>query len=181
MSNLKIILLIIFFIPFYYLYDYCLNYYYSQPTNKIKFIQVDTVNAKKFNDFLNDSIFKGKVTYIVQSFYIGNPDLKEDFPYFKKLYEKYHHKSFQILYTNDVFRYYFNNEINHDQELQHKIGIRKHQLFGNHTKIPFHFETKEGSFPRHMLIKDGMIVDTFARRPSNYSELCKKIDELLKK
>ena len=175
-----LLFLIIIFIFFLFRYSEYNNY--NQSTEKIKFIQIDTSSLNSFTDIFKDSFFKDKTTYIVLDFYVWNEDLAKNFPYFKKLSNKYKDKPFQILYTNDGFHGAFNHKYDFYKELRHKKGIHKHNLYGYHAVVPSIFKFKGDNWlesVRYLLIKDGIIIDTFPPIPYRYKELCEKIDTTL--
>jgi thiol-disulfide isomerase/thioredoxin len=168
------------FIVLYLLITY--TYYYSFKGNdQIKFIKADTISVKTFGDIFKENIFTNKVTFVDMFFNVNNPDCKSDLPYFKKLADKYHNQPFQILYTNDGSNGFFDN-------IEQKKGIIKNDLFGYHMTVPPLLEitmevwqdARHSIIPRYMLVKNNIIVDTFATQPSNYNKLCIQIDSLLK-
>lgn len=172
----------------YYGYKTIDYFYYSsfKGNDKIKFLTLDTTGIKTYGDIFKKEQFKGKVTFVALYFYVDNPDFKVDIPYFKKLYDKFDNKPFQIVYTNGGFDDTF-------RESEQKKIIKQNKISGLHLIVPSFLEMttviesvidgkQTTTFPKYMLVdKNGIIVDTFAPRPSYFEGLCKSIDSLLTK
>lgn len=165
--SLMVIILLIYFI------SKSVYHHYTDSTQDIKFIETDTTAIKNFDDMLKDSLFKGKITYMVLEFEPSNNDLREDHPFLRKLYYKYHNEPFQIVYLYKAYYDFF-------AELRYKLGVRKHNLVGNHLYVHFYYQfiDKSGAYPRYVLVKDGIIADSVAARPARFKKLCKSIDSL---
>lgn len=169
----------------YFGYKFIDYLYYSsfKGDDHTQFIKIDTAGVKTYGDIFKSELFRNKVTLVNVSFYADNVDHQEDLPYFKRLYEKYKGKPFQILYTNAGFD-------DRLREANHKKIIKQNQTYGLHSFLPYPIintmciisdDNKTWTYPQYLLVDKNGKIDTFAPRPAKYQLLSQRIESLLNK
>jgi|GEM_PF-6694457 len=181
-STIVILASLLLYFGFKY-FDY---FYYSsfKGNDKIKFVHLDTTGLQTYGDLFKLPLFKNKVTFVNVSFYADNVDHKQDLPYFKLLYEKFHDRPFQILYTNSEFDDSW-------REAKHKKILKNNEAWGLHAKVPEDIRSSMviksvdsnqhimWTYPKYLLVDKYGNIDTFAPRPSKFDLLTKRVEELL--
>jgi len=161
-------------------------YYKSYNGNKdIVFIEYKGTAEKNYMELFELPQLKGKWLYVTLNLR-GDWDLyKPDLEMMDSLYRALSSSNVKFLYTVDSIDKY-------KHRYDWKKTIKKYELKGFHIDLPEGYEyglwedsiegnSKRTKIPKYMIVSNkGEIIDKDAPRPSNYNELIKKFNELLK-